>query len=67
LPVVEQDPVESWPEGLKKENTRETYARALRRLGEVSSLTPNEMLREARRDMKQFWTRSKVDASRLKR
>ena len=67
MPVVGQHLAETWLEGLKKENTRETYARALRRLGEVSSLTPNEMLREARRDMKQFWTRSKVDAPRLKR
>lgn len=67
MPVLEQDFVESWLEGLKKENTRATYARALRRFGEASSLTPNEMLTEARRHMKQFWTRTKVDAPRLKR
>jgi hypothetical protein len=60
------DPVQVWLEGLEKDKTHETYAQALKRLSEVSGLTPIEMLQGARRDMKAFWIRIEADAWKLK-
>ena len=65
MQVLERDPRQIWLEGIDAEKTRETYGRALKRLCDVSKLSPLEMLQEARGDMKCFWVHIKADAGRL--
>lgn len=60
--LEQQDPVDVSLQGLEKQKTRDTYGQALKRLSEVSGLSPFDMLQEARGDMKRFWVRIKADA-----
>ena len=60
------DPRQVWFEGLMSDKTRATYRLGLKRHSDVSGLSHDEMLDDARRDMKQFWVRIKRDASKLR-
>ena len=62
---VLSDPLEDWLRGLDRPHTRQTYRTALKRLSDVTGLTPGQMLAEAQANMKLFWIRVKAEAVTL--
>jgi len=64
MQLTENNLVAAWVVTLQSERTREAYLRGLKRYLDVSHPNPEQVLLEAKSDMKMFPIRSKADASK---